>query len=165
MSRTLAAAVACLVATAIVGTPITALAADRPDDKVSLKTEDTTPATAVEQVLPWYRGPQPRAAGDRPAALPMLYVSLGALQATDLYTTRVGLKHGASEANPLLTRTASNQGTMIAVKLATTAGTIALCEKLWKTNRTAAIALMIGVNGMMAGVAARNVQVIRGLKK
>ena len=55
MSRTLSAAVACLVVTAIAATPMTAFAADRDNSKASTKAESDTPATSVEQTLPWFR--------------------------------------------------------------------------------------------------------------
>lgn len=97
----------------------------------------------------------------RPAALPALYVSLAALQAFDVYSTRRGLGHGASEANPLTKGVAGSPAMFWTVKAAATAGTILMAERLWKTNKAGAIAVMVLSNGVMAAVAAHNARVLR----
>lgn len=92
----------------------------------------------------------------RPAALSTLYVSYAALQALDAASTFKALENGAVEANPLLKNVASNRGAMLAVKAGTTAATLYLTERLWKKNRTAAIALMVCANSAYAAIVAHN---------
>ena len=118
MSRTLASVVAWLIVTAIVGTPFTAFAAGA-DQTPSAQPQATVGDTAVApnldlgQIFPSYRDPMPKTTTHRPAALPMLYVTLGVLQATDLYTTHVGLQLGATESNPVLGKSAGQNATML----------------------------------------------------
>lgn len=99
--------------------------------------------------------PQP----ERPAVLPALYVTLGAMQVLDIVTTKQALKSGAREGNPLVAGVAGNSGAMIAYKTAMTVGTVVAVEKLWKKNRVAAIAVAVAANGVTAAVAAHNVKV------
>src|SRR5688500_5279111 len=54
----------------------------------------------------------------RPAALPVLYATFGALQMADAYSTRRAIGTGAVEANPLMKQAAGSSGTMYAVKAA-----------------------------------------------
>lgn len=95
----------------------------------------------------------------RGAALSTLYVSYAALQALDAASTFRALDNGAVEANPLLKGVASNRGAMLAVKAGTTAATLYLTERLWKKNRTAAIALMVCANSAYAAIVAHNYRV------
>jgi len=97
----------------------------------------------------------------RPAVLPALYASYAALQAFDVYSTRQGLARGAREANPLMRDAVGNTGAFVAVKAAVAVGTIVAAERLWKTNKPAAIAVMVASNGVAAIVAARNARVLR----
>jgi hypothetical protein len=92
----------------------------------------------------------------RPSALPVLYGSLGALQALDVYSTRRALRAGAREANPLLASAAGSSGTMLAVKAVSTATSIYFAERAWKKNRKGAVVLMAVINGVTAAVVARN---------
>jgi hypothetical protein len=92
----------------------------------------------------------------RPAALPALYATLGALQAFDVYSTRRALAAGAGEANPLMRRPAGNSGAMLAVKALSTAGTIYFTERAWKKNRKGALILIAAINGVNAAIVARN---------
>jgi hypothetical protein len=92
----------------------------------------------------------------RPALLPALYASLVAVQAWDLYSTRVALKAGAHEANAMAAPFASNTGSMLGLKLATTAGTILCVERLWKNNRVGAVVVMTVINGTTAAIAMHN---------
>lgn len=92
----------------------------------------------------------------RPAALPALYASLGALHALDAYSTRCALAAGAHEANPLMRKPAGSSGATLAVKAASTAATIFFAERAWKKNRKGAVILMVAINGAMAAVSARN---------
>jgi hypothetical protein len=94
----------------------------------------------------------------RPMILPALYVSLGAVQAWDVYSTSAALKAGAIERNPLVAPIAGNSGGMIALKLGTAATTVFFAERLWKKNRVAAIVMMAGINGATAAIAMRNIR-------
>jgi hypothetical protein len=96
---------------------------------------------------------------ERPAALIPLYASFVSLQGMDVYSTTRGLSRGAVEANPIMKEVAGNPGTLFAVKAASTAGVIYGVEKLRKRNRTAAIAVMIGLNAGMAYVVQHNYRV------
>jgi hypothetical protein len=96
--------------------------------------------------------------GTRPAALPALYATLGAMQAWDIYSTSAALKAGANEANPLAAPFAKNAGSMIGLKAATMVGTIYFAERLWKSNKAGAIVMMIAINGATAAVSMHNMQ-------
>jgi uncharacterized protein DUF5658 len=100
----------------------------------------------------------------RPALLPMLYVSYAALQAYDVYSTRQALARGAREANPLMQGVVGNTGAFVAMKAGVAVATIAAAEKLWKTNRPAAIGVMIAGNSVAAIVAARNTRTLGQLR-
>lgn len=96
------------------------------------------------------------------SALRSMYVSLGALQAYDVYSTSKALRHGAVERNPLLQNTVGNRALFIGLKVAMTAGPVYEAEKLWRNHRrVGAIALMAASNGIMMAVAAHNASVIR----
>ena len=96
------------------------------------------------------------------SALRSMYVSLGVLQAYDVYSTATALRHGAVERNPLLQNTVGNRALFIGLKVAMTAGPVYEAEKLWRNHhRIGAIALMAASNGIMMGVAAHNTSVIR----
>ena len=100
----------------------------------------------------------------RPAALPVLYGTLVGLQAYDLYSTHQGLSGGAQEVNPLMQSVAGNSTTAIVTKTVSTAVTIAIAERLWKTNKTAAIVTMVVANGVMGAVAANNARVLHEIR-
>ena len=96
---------------------------------------------------------------ERPAALMPLYLSQIALQGADLYTTRRALTAGHIEANPVFKD--ASFGTMVGAKLATTAASIYISEKLWKRNRYAAIGMMLAANIGMSAVVANNYRVLQ----
>ena len=100
----------------------------------------------------------------RPAALTALYASYGALQAYDVYSTRQALARGAREANPLMQGVVGNTGAFVAMKAGVAVATIAAAEKLWKTNKPAAIGVMIAGNSVAAMVAARNARTLGQLR-
>lgn len=102
--------------------------------------------------------------GSRPAALTALYASYGALQAYDVYSTRQALALGAKEANPLMQGVVHNTGAFMAVKASVGIATIAVAERLWKTNKPAAIGMMIAGNSVAAMVAARNSRTLGQLR-
>jgi len=95
----------------------------------------------------------------RPAALPAMYASLGALQALDIYSTRRAMQTSrAYEVNPLMRGVAGNSAAMLGVKAAATAATIFFTERAWKKNRKSAVVAMVIANGLNAAVAARNLR-------
>ena len=100
----------------------------------------------------------------RPAALTALYASYSALQAYDVYSTRQALARGAREANPLMQGVVGNTGAFVAMKAGVAVATIAAAEKLWKTNKPAAIGVMIAGNSVAAFVAARNARTLAQLR-
>jgi hypothetical protein len=100
----------------------------------------------------------------RPAALTALYASYAALQAYDVYSTRQALASGAREANPLMQGVVGNTGAFVAMKASVAVATIAAAEKLWKTNKPAAIGVMIAGNSVAAMVAARNARTLGQLR-
>ena len=100
----------------------------------------------------------------RPKLLPALYISYAALQAFDMFSTKQALSQGASEANPLMQSAVGHTGAFVAVKAAVAVGTIVAAERLWKTNKTAAIAVMVASNSVAAIVAARNARTLRQLR-
>jgi hypothetical protein len=100
----------------------------------------------------------------RPAALTALYASYSALQAYDVYSTRQALSRGAREANPLMQGVVGNTGAFVAMKAGVAVATIAAAEKLWKTNKPAAIGVMIAGNSVAAIVAARNARTLGQLR-
>jgi hypothetical protein len=96
----------------------------------------------------------------RPAGLTALYASYTALQAYDVYSTRQAMARGAREANPLMQGVVGNTGAFVAIKATVAVATIAAAEKLWKTNKPAAIGVMIAGNSVAAIVAARNARTL-----
>jgi len=100
----------------------------------------------------------------RPALLSALYASYGALQAYDVYSTRQALARGAREANPLMQGVVGHTGAFVAVKAGVAVATIAAAERLWKTNKPAAIGVMIAGNSVAAMVAARNARTLGQLR-
>lgn len=100
----------------------------------------------------------------RPKALPALYVSYAALQAFDIYSTKQALARGAREANPLMQGVVGNTGAFVAVKATVAVATIVAAERLWKTNKVAAIGIMVASNGVAAIVASRNARTLRQLR-
>ena len=109
----------------------------------------------VETVSPLGNSVQP-AAMRRPAILPPLYVSFAALQALDAHSTLAAVSAGRNEANPALKGIVDRPGAFLAVKVAATAGTLYLTERLWKRHRGAAVALMLVANGTYALIVASN---------
>lgn len=92
----------------------------------------------------------------RPPALLPLYVTYGALQLLDAHTTTKALQTGAVEANPVVAPFAGNTGALYATKIAATAATVYVGEKLWRRKRFAAVMTMIAVNSAYAVVVHHN---------
>jgi hypothetical protein len=133
------------------------VAADSPKDGVTdgaaTGDDDTTPPLKLRPAVGSFVGA---------SALRSMYVSLGVLQAYDVYSTATAIRHGAVERNPLLQNTVGNRALFIGLKVAMTAGPVYEAEKLWRNHhRVGAIALMAASNGIMMGVAAHNASVIK----
>jgi hypothetical protein len=94
----------------------------------------------------------------RPAVLPVLYASLGVMQAWDVYSTSAAMRAGAREANPAAAPFAGNAGSLIAMKATTTAGTILFAERMWKKNKVGAIVMLAAINGATAAVSLHNMR-------
>lgn len=102
-----------------------------------------------------------RETAERPAPLVPLYMSFAGLQALDVHSTYQGLARGGRESNPLMRGVAGSPAAYVAVKAGATAGTIYLTEKIWKRNRAAAIATMIGANVAYGLIVSHNYGVVR----
>ena len=102
---------------------------------------------------------QDAAAQSRPALLIPLYAGNVALHGLDLLSTRVALRDGSREANPLLKR--ASVETVTVAKVGASALTILAAERLWKRNRVAAVGLMIAADVGLSAVVANNYQVTR----
>ena len=95
----------------------------------------------------------------RPALLIPMYVANAALHGLDVYSTSASLRAGHREANPLLRN--ANPASVIGIKAAAAMTTVFVAEKLWRRNRTAAVAVMVGVNVGLAAVVANNYRITR----
>ncbi|MGE0704681.1 MAG: DUF5658 family protein [Vicinamibacterales bacterium] len=139
-----------------------ALAADTPIAEQATVT--LAAAVPAQHAVPFSR-PDARIRRERPALLPTLYVSLSALQAYDVYSTLTGLKHGATEANPIMQNVVGNPAAFVALKAGVTGVSIYAAERLWKQNRKkTAVIVMIASNGLMGYVAAHNASVLRSVR-
>jgi hypothetical protein len=93
----------------------------------------------------------------RPQSLTPLYVTFAALQAVDAITTLRALqKPGLREANPLVRPFARNVPAMVILKGASTTVTVMAVEKLWRRNRVAAVATMVGINAAYGIIVSHN---------
>lgn len=147
---------AVLVALAVSGVPASIDSAN--SARAAAAPTEQSMASPVVRVAPAERWQMdtPQA---RPAALPLLYASLGALQVADVLSTNRALAGGATEANPVMRDAAGNTGAALAIKALSTAGTIYFAERAWKKNRKGAIVLMVAINAVTAAVAAHNLRV------
>lgn len=136
--------------------------ASDPIREASVAAAPSAPLTAAIAAAPALDTPLERWMVDRkvsrPAAVAVMYGTLGALQALDAYSTRRALARGAVEVNPILKDAAGHQGAMVAAKVLSTAGSIYFAERVWKKNRKAAVVLMAVVNGVTGAVVARNLR-------
>jgi hypothetical protein len=130
----------------------TATGADQPRAATTLAA--AIAATPVAASEPWMFDRKV----SRPAAVKVMYGTLAALQALDIYSTTRALNQGASEANPIVATTTANQGAMLAMKAVSTATTVYFAERAWKKNPRGAVVLMAVVNGVTAAVVAHNLR-------
>jgi hypothetical protein len=96
----------------------------------------------------------------RPIGLPALYASLVALQGFDIYSTNRAIANGAHEANPMMQGVVGNPALFYGVKAVATVAPMLAAERMWKTNKARAVAVMLISNGVMAAVAAHNASVL-----
>ena len=124
--------------------------------------EATPAATATgRSLLPTSLAPKIDGAGSG-KTLVLLQAGMAALQAMDVMSTRQALNRpGAYETNPAFGSAGSLPAT-IAIKAGATAGIILLTNRIAKTNRVAAIATMVALNGAYASIAAHNFAVAHG---
>ena len=95
----------------------------------------------------------------RPAPLVGLYVSFAALEVLDVASTQKALRAGGVEANPLVAPFAGSPLAMTVVKAGVAGAMIYASERLWKTNRKAAVLTMIGLNIAHGVVVAHNYRI------
>src|SRR5215212_5805514 len=76
----------------------------------------------------------------RPILLIPLYAANVALHGADVHSTLRALRQGHNEGNPLFRDGAT--GKMIGAKIAASATTIVISEKLWKRHRVLAVGTM-----------------------
>lgn len=91
---------------------------------------------------------------ERPRALMPLYAMQLTLNGLDVHSTMRALEAGHREGNPLFK--AGSAKKMIGAKVASSALSVYLAEKLWKKNRIAAVVMMASVNAGMMAVVANN---------
>ena len=92
----------------------------------------------------------------RPGALLPLYVSFATLQALDLHSTMRGVGEGGTEANPTMKPLVGQPAAFVAAKVAATAATFYVSERLWRRSRVGAVVFMLAVNGAYAAIVANN---------
>ena len=97
----------------------------------------------------------------RPAILPAMYVTSAAVQAMDVYSTTMALKAGARESNPVAAPFAGNPGSMIGLKVVSTASAIYFTEKMWKTNPVKAVLVLAAINSATAMISMHNMKNVR----
>lgn len=149
------AACAVLLGLTMSGLPGTTTVPSESIARASMQSQTMRDAVSTRPVLQRWQMDLPEA---RPAALPVMYASFGALQLADVYSTRRALDGRAREANPALRSVSSNAGAMIAAKALSSAATIYFAERAWKKNRKGAIVLMAAINGMTAAITAHNLR-------
>ena len=101
----------------------------------------------------------------RPAPLVGLYVSLAGMQVLDIASTHRALEAGAVEANPMMAPFARSPLALAAMKAGVTSATIFATERMWKTNRKAALLTMIALNATYGAIAVHNYRVAAGQQR
>ena len=145
----------------IVALNVTAIGAQELPDPQALDPRNALAAAPPVQHIQ-LRPIAPAVEPPRPAALVPLYVSLAGLQALDIHSTRRAMNAGGTrESNPLMKPFVSNDAAFVAVKVATTAGTIFVTEKLRKKYPKTAVVLTAALNVGLAAVVANNYRLSR----
>jgi hypothetical protein len=78
------------------------------------------------------------------------------LQGLDAHSTLTGVSAGGREVNPAVRALVAQPASFVGAKIAATAGTLFLTERLWKKHRVAAVVLMVAVNATYAAIVAHN---------
>jgi len=156
------------VASAVVAITLTSVAAygaeaSGPAGDPAKAAADVVQSLVPTSVVPWHP-PARQLKRTRPAALPAFYASLAALQLFDGYSTTRALAGGAHEANPVMEFVVNKPVAFWSVKAAMAVGPALAAERMWKSNKAGAIALMVVSNGMMAAVAAHNAKVLNRVR-
>lgn len=101
--------------------------------------------------------PLPRpAVARRPSPLLPLYASYVGLQILDVDSTLRGLRAGGRESNPLVRGVIGSPALTFGLKAGATLATMYATERMWRRNRTAAVATMLAVNAVYVLVVAHN---------
>ena len=82
----------------------------------------------------------------------------------DGYSTTRALAGGAKEANPVMKGVINTPVVFWSVKAAMAVAPTLVAERMWKTNKAAAIAVMVVSNGMMAAVAPHNAKMLNRVR-
>lgn len=113
-------------------------------------------AEAAEESAPPLKLPVPV------VALHSLYGSYAALSVLDWQTTRMAMRGGYREANPLISPFARHSAALLVVKGAAAASTIYFTERLRARHPKAAVAAIVAANTISALVVTRNAMAISG---
>jgi hypothetical protein len=160
MFRRIACALVVLSLTSVVA--YGAEASDPTDGPATVGSTEVVKSMVPASVVRW--NPTRESHGVRPAALPALYASLAALQWFDGYSTTRALAGGAKEANPMMKGVVNKPVVFWSLKAAMAVAPALATERMWKTNKAGAIAVMVVSNGMMAAVAAHNAKVLNRVR-
>ena len=171
--RTLAAVVVVAVFFALAAMP--ALAQDRApvsvmaqaiesatlpaDGPVSAAEPQAPLAAAAQSPTPIRDATRPNTGSQGKGTLNALYATTIGLQVLDIQSSLSGISSGAVEANGLMKGVTKSPAAFIAVKVGVAAGTILAARKISKTNKAAAIAMLVAVNSAYAMVVAHNYKV------
>ena len=103
-----------------------------------------SPTAVIERSV---MAPEAGTAASRSKAFPILATTYVALNALDIITTTKAVSSGRGvEANPILGPVAPTPAALTAVKIATTATTVIMAQRLWKHHRVASVVLMVAAN-------------------
>lgn len=161
MFRRIACALVALSLTSVVA--YGAEASDPTNEPATSGSAEVVKSVVPASVMTWHP-PTRESHRSRPAALPAFYASLAALQLFDGYSTTRALAGGAKEANPVMKGIVTRPAVFWSVKAAMAVAPTLAAERMWKTNKTAAIAVMAVSNGMMAAVAAHNAKTLNRVR-
>jgi len=94
---------------------------------------------------------------DRPRLLIPLYLMQFTLHGLDVHSTMRALDAGHREGNPLFADGSPKK--MIGAKIASSAASVLIAEKLWKKNPLAAVLTMASVNAGLSAIVAHNYRI------
>ena len=161
MFRRIACALVTLSLTSVVA--YGAEASDPTNDPATSESAEVVQSIVPASIMTWHP-PAHEWNRTRPAALPAFYASLAALQVFDGYSTTRALAGGAKEANPLMKSIVTRPVVFWSVKAALAVAPTLVAERMWRSNKAGAIAVMVVSNGMMAAVAAHNAKVLNRVR-